>query len=208
MSTKIYRAFRTKPDVDIFKLSAKIQKRGVKNAKGALTETYNNMRDAWLNQKDFRKVFCEVLGRDPGINADGNLSYLNISEYIHKQYGKQLASHQRDMFDLNVSVAIRKLDNRYYLIPFCSGFMHENLNFLDKMKELEEYGYWNNTDEPDEVTEEEWAERGENWDKLIERWQEMLVLEIVSYYGWFNIDPAYELARKETEARKNHAGNV
>lgn len=29
-----------------------------------------------------------------------------------------------------------------------------------------EYGYWNNTDQPDEVTDQQWREREKAWDKL------------------------------------------
>lgn len=32
---------------------------------------------------------------------------------------------------------------------------------------VSEYGYWNNTDPPDDVTDEEWEVRGEIWDEVL-----------------------------------------
>lgn len=43
-----------------------------------------------------------------------------------------------------------------------NGYMEEIL----KSGVVSEYGYWNNTDEPDDVTEEEWEIRKKAWDKL------------------------------------------
>lgn len=38
---------------------------------------------------------------------------------------------------------------------------------IDKNEKFEDYSYWNNTDRPDEVTEEEWYERRDLFDKII-----------------------------------------
>ena len=39
----------------------------------------------------------------------------------------------------------------------------ENIKALIKSGVVEDYGYWNNTDEPEDVTEEEWEERRKAW---------------------------------------------
>jgi len=35
------------------------------------------------------------------------------------------------------------------------------------LSKSKKYGYWNNTDRPDEVSEEEWDQRSEDWDKAL-----------------------------------------
>lgn len=45
----------------------------------------------------------------------------------------------------------------------------EYLNNLLKLPYIKEYGYWNNTDKPDELTEEEWDERRSDWNEVLDR---------------------------------------
>lgn len=42
----------------------------------------------------------------------------------------------------------------------------ENIKALIKSGVVEDYGYWNNTDEPENVTEEEWEERRKAWSSI------------------------------------------
>lgn len=42
---------------------------------------------------------------------------------------------------------------------------------FEAMPEVEAYGYWNNTDRPDEVTEAEWDERRAFWDRVLPGYQ-------------------------------------
>lgn len=45
----------------------------------------------------------------------------------------------------------------------------EYLNNLLKLPYIKEYGYWNNTDKPDELTEEEWDQRRSDWNEILDR---------------------------------------
>lgn len=45
----------------------------------------------------------------------------------------------------------------------------EYLNNLLKLPYIKEYGYWNNTDKPDELTEEEWDQRRSDWNEVLDR---------------------------------------
>lgn len=40
---------------------------------------------------------------------------------------------------------------------------------LKKTGLFEDYGYWNNTDEPEDMTYEEWQARGKEWDSLMDK---------------------------------------
>lgn len=37
----------------------------------------------------------------------------------------------------------------------------------DALPDVESYGYWNNSDQPDDVTDDEWAERREVWERVM-----------------------------------------
>ncbi len=41
------------------------------------------------------------------------------------------------------------------------------IDAFDAIPEVEEYGYWNNTDRPDDVTEDQWDQRREFWDRVL-----------------------------------------
>ena len=54
--------------------------------------------------------------------------------------------------------------------------------------DIEEYGYWNNTDQPEELTENEWDERGIFWDEALGKSgipsKNSLILELKKEYKY------------------------
>jgi len=124
----------------------------------------------------------------------------DIDHWMTKCYGDQLTDLQRNLWALDTSITIRKYRSRYYLIPYCerSSLVGGCLEFLDKDDRLEEFGYWNNTDKPAEVTTSQWAWRGKVWTALTdhERWKDFLCVDVVSYFGFSDVSPALELLRK------------
>jgi len=76
------------------------------------------------------------------------------------------------LYDLRSSIAFFENDkNSILFIPYGSNFikvlsdtLSKNPDFTKKYSIIE-YGYWNNTDHPEEITEEEWAEREKSWDR-------------------------------------------
>ncbi|MCH6469874.1 hypothetical protein [Sinomonas terrae] len=54
---------------------------------------------------------------------------------------------------------------RLHLLVFADNPQYENT--LDDMEGVEEYGYWNNTDRPDGLSEAEWDARREAWDRVM-----------------------------------------
>lgn len=68
----------------------------------------------------------------------------------------------------NLSVSVFFKDGYTLFIPF-GGYQ----NFMFHIKEIaieevgfREYGYWNNTDPLDDISEEEWNQREQDWDFL------------------------------------------
>ena len=62
--------------------------------------------------------------------------------------------------DIDFSLNIWLYRDSAYIIPIGE---YKNFEVPDFS---EEYGYWNNTDRPEEVTEKQWEERCDTWDKI------------------------------------------
>jgi hypothetical protein len=201
MSIKVYYAYRVKEGVDPFDLMFGIKKRGVVEAKKKLTAFYNAM----LSSPEQVNEIAEALNLE-----SEKINFSMVGTWVGKLYRKQLSSFQRDPFHLDVVVTIRRHEGRYYLIPYNDRgtLVGGTLNFLDDHPDLEEYGYWNNTDEPEGMSEEEWEERRKVWEPLTddEPWSQFLETQIISSDGWSNVDPGVDWIVKkwkEAEAKKS-----
>lgn len=62
-------------------------------------------------------------------------------------------------------VAFPYARNKILLIPFCGR--RDFLKQFHKVVKTEEFGYWNNTDWPDGMTEKEWNVRRKMWEKVL-----------------------------------------
>jgi hypothetical protein len=141
-------------------------------------------------------VNAQILADLHGDGYDARpLDVLDVDPWVTQKYGAQLSSFQRSKWNLGVSVAIRELGGRYYLIPYCDGasLMGGVLDFLREYTGLEEYGYWNNTDKPDQISDLEWDERCATWNRLGERSSEYVVLDIVSFHGFHEVSPTLDM---------------
>jgi len=96
----------------------------------------------------------------------------------YRRYVAQLSSPERNPSDLSVSVAFRKHENYVLAIPYADMLMRRSLDFLEDIPELEDYAYWNNTDQPDHISDEDWASRGRAWD--LSQGSPVVVLELIS----------------------------
>lgn len=184
MSTKIYTAYRLRPGVDLWTFCADVKKQGQQNIREILKTMYRSMPGSSEAEPRIRQAL--------GLPAKEPITWLNCAMYVKHEYGAQLHSSKRNLFDLDVSIAIRRCGRRYYLIPYCEMLVGEVLNFLSDDPRVEDYAYWNNTDRPEEVSARAWAARARTWDTMIKRWEQMLTLDICSYNGFYLINPIWE----------------
>lgn len=186
MSTKIYIAYRTKPGVDLWKLVEDLHVRGREEATKALKEVYETV-EVEEQSIEYQKNLALY-------DNNHRRARLSIAHgIILTKYAETKGQHARSVFDFDVAIAIRKYENRFYLIPYCDMCMKSCLDFLAEHPMLEPYGYWNSTDCPEAISAKEWTQRGRIWDAIIEKWDEKLILDIVSYDGFFRIDPFMDL---------------
>lgn len=117
----------------------------------------------------------------------------DVDMWGRAMFAEQATRSQRNPWALDVSVTLRVLYNRYYLIPYCdkASLVGGSLNFMEEMEELEAFGYWNNTDPPEEVSSKEWEARKEVWSHFISesRWTNYLVLDVFSWETWSEASP-------------------
>lgn len=67
-------------------------------------------------------------------------------------------------FDLDVGIGYDRETESFYLVLMGAHGICAN---LDSVEELEEFSYWDNTDPPDDVSEEEFIKRGRVWERLM-----------------------------------------
>jgi len=79
-----------------------------------------------------------------------------------KEMSKDLRARDPE-HDFTFSLSVYPFDDFTLLFPICE--QKNVIEAIGTIQGIEEYGYWNNTDQPDEVTDEEWKERGKLWEE-------------------------------------------
>lgn len=145
--------------------------------------------------------------RPEKVGTDETPGVFDIDSWAKVMYGEQLARYERDLWALDVSVTVRVFDGRYYLIPYCDrvSLVDGVLEFMQDMEELEDFSYWNNTDRPEEVGEEEWEARASVWWHFSEgeNWTRYLTLDVLSWETWSEVSPMRDAALEAVENMKD-----
>lgn len=67
--------------------------------------------------------------------------------------------------DFDVNMVVIPIKDKTLCMPYASN---DNLyELLIKRPEISEYAYWNNVDHPDNISEEEWEQRKNDWDEAL-----------------------------------------
>jgi hypothetical protein len=186
VSTKIYNAFRLRSRRSMWTVTASIRVGAEKRCRAALVKLY---RDIAANPKEY--------------DYAGGPSPFAISRWVRKQYEAQAFSGLRNMWDMDVAIAVHDVGGRTLLRAFAgSSWFARSLDFLERHPDLEDYHYQNSTDRPDGITARAWSERRRTWERAMRpdgTFTHQLALEIVSPPGWHRIDPGFEMARKDAQ---------
>jgi len=166
MSFKQYEAWRVpleKLQDFIVKMDKKIMKR--------ITGTVNSWMDSDGVVKRAKEYINEKLKQHN--HGKYEIKKYDILYWIWLQAIDEKNREVYEIYDLDCSWAIR-LNGKYAYLTFhgppwilsnskYSVKEHGRISFPNY---AEEYGYWDNTDEPDDVSEEEWKERRKIWIKF------------------------------------------
>lgn len=204
MSTKIYTAYRVKKGHDLWETLQRIRKKAEKGIDGVLRDLAKSLLQGSKENKDLKRLILDLSGHKDA-DIDKVIDLDDVFYYMGEQYSRQQTSSQRDPFDFNVSVGVWQHKGWFLLIPYCDGFMRKVLDFMKRDKSLEDYSYWNNTDQPKNVSSKKWNERGEVWDIVREDWRTNLALEILTpqnYYLYnFWLDDQLKEASKKAKRK-------
>lgn len=195
MSTKIWEAYRLKKGYDLWTVLHDIRVKAERGARKKLTELYDALV-VDFKKKENRLEVAKFIYTDQKfaqkVAREKDWGYMHAHDYILRKYREQRAKSERNPFDLDVALAIRHKDGRFYMIPYPgSGFLGATLRFLARHPALEDFHYQNQTDRPRHISGQAWAHRARVWNWLLEdeRWDDKLVLDIVTADGFGRVDP-------------------
>tara|TARA_B100000614_G_scaffold258752_1_gene281847 strand:+ start:101457 stop:102284 length:828 start_codon:yes stop_codon:yes gene_type:complete len=99
-----------------------------------------------------------------------------------KEMSRELRARDPE-HDFTFSLSVYPFDDYTLLFPICE--QQDVIEAIGKIQGVEEYGYWNNTDQPDDVTDEEWEERGKIWEEACDMGPLIIRIQQDSFfYGW------------------------
>ena len=146
MSTKIYYAFRWKADMP------------------ALLKFLNELRAAYITEAT-ELVKLLYPGIQENIEEKSPFPEYDLERYLFKQIN---LSHN-DLGNIDASVCVYFFEDKIitHLFGIDRPFKSLYKMFVDNPN-FQYYGYWNNSDREEEVSEEEWDERARIYDSIFE----------------------------------------
>jgi hypothetical protein len=195
MSTKIYVAYRFKAGniQQFWKTIAKLKDIGTRAVIARLKERREDFiegidptSETYLQQLDIAKKSPKKYE-----NPQHRAAQWCAGNFMVEGYLKSQASHLRSPLDFDLSLQIYLYKNYAYIIPYAGdGYAWRgNYPFLENISYLEDFAYWNNTDQPEEITDKEWKTRGKIWNKIYDDHVTSLKLELCSVSLFYLVDP-------------------
>lgn len=172
MSTKIYEGLKLNENMDFYKINQLVREIR-KEADKIFSEEYSRLMMESICEIFDYSLFMEkeelknYLKTKYKLKRDKFYPYFDIRELLNKDNG---------FFNLNCNIIFYPLKDKV----LCQ-FFHTNPKYyklyrktkidgheLDPIfSQFEEYGYWNNSDQPDNISEEEWEQREEDWNEAL-----------------------------------------
>jgi hypothetical protein len=138
-----------------------------------------------------------IRGDDPWDPESDELHPIDVERWIERSYRSQLGQRERSSWDLDLGLRVWRGCGRYLITlkeEHMSPFEGILLPLLKACEELEEYGYWNNADKPDELSGDAWNARADSWHEALD--QPVLELDIVSPATYMWVAPNLAFADK------------
>ena len=88
------------------------------------------------------------------------------------------SSHRCFVYCIDASLNIWIQKGKAYCIPYGESWLIDAFP-IDSVPGVEEYGYWNNSDRPEEISQKSWDAREKNWDNICDNWDEARMTHIV-----------------------------
>lgn len=197
MSIKLYYGYKL-PSMSAYelqcffeKLRKKLNKERDKMYDEALASEFISAFDSvWLGVIDYegyKNRFKHTLFTGDEYIKDKISLYNFVVENIRENYREIYKTGRRNpSYDFQFTVSVIPTKDKTLCVIYTE--QNEFREIWENMKEVEEYGYWNNTDQPEDVTDKEWRFREKEWEKALKNWGP----PVLAGFSW-NMNPDGEL---------------
>lgn len=177
MSTKIYNGMKL-PNMSVFELNEMYKILRSKLIPIAQQEYYKFVAKIYQAAYVYVKLgvnICEynidMTNLPPKADSDEILLFAKreACDIISKTRNAVLWSDAEPDADFEVSLCVLPIPETILCIPCANNneLSKELHRILKEYFHVEEYGYWDNTDKPDELTDDEWDKRRDDWNKAL-----------------------------------------
>lgn len=157
MSTKIYNGYRLAADTDVWEFTERLREQGNDERDRLDLEAIERAAEQ-LEAK--RIADGGDLSPSPSPEARLMSGYLVWDELMRGLKDSRLG----DPHQLDVTFIRDAETGRIYCLLYAGNSIS---HVFTEQPEVEEYGYWNNADQPEDVSDEEWEERRAVWDRIL-----------------------------------------
>lgn len=162
MSTKIYNGLKLNIS-NINELKKELVEFNTKTLMPFYKKEYSKMIAALLTGKVDSARYKNKDNIDFKISIEE--TYHEIYKDVRDRTKEVLKTNRRDVeIDFDFNIVILPIENKTLAIVYS-----EQNSFVELFKGLpfvEEYGYWDNSDKPDEISEEDWQTRNKDWNEV------------------------------------------
>jgi hypothetical protein len=163
MSTKIYNGYRIREKTlpQIQKLLHSFRDKFEKKVRTLVARKMCEIAVNVLDHRAIRKHYSDTVGGECKHNPLGF-----ASECVRLRRKKIKETSYRDPeFDFDCEVTV--LTGKDKTLALLYTEQREITKIWESMPGVKEYGYWNNTDQPEGISNKEWDARGKEWDKAL-----------------------------------------
>lgn len=175
MSTKIYNGLQIQymPIKDLVAWSKKARKELIPVAKEEFTKSFVKMVEAAIVYVQTGVQIDSCIHDYNALKELENPNYKDVFSILDKEVRSMIKANKsantimefESAFGLDSTVYVFPLENNYLAIPLIDNdAIHKAFKNLP---EVSWYGYWNNVDAPEDMSEEEWEQRKKDWDEAL-----------------------------------------
>ena len=175
MSTKIYNGLRIKYMTmqELIPFSKELRAQLEPIAKEEFLKSYTKMLEEAIVFIQTGVQIDSCIHNYNELSALENPTFKDVNRIIDKEIRQFIKANKSattitesvSAFDFDTSLCVFPLSRKILAVPICNN--ERLINALSENENITEYGYWNNTDKPDNVSNREWNTRKSDWDKAL-----------------------------------------
>lgn len=175
MSTKIYNGLRIKYMTmqELVPFSRELRAQLEPIAKEEFLKSYTKMLEEAIVFIQTGVQIDSCIKNYNELSALENPTFKDVNRVIDKEIRQFVKANKSattitesvSEFDFDTSLCVFPLSRKILAVPICNN--ERLMRTLLENENITAYGYWNNTDKPDDVSNREWNTRKSDWDKAL-----------------------------------------